>query len=80
MYDLRTLYAQAQGQGNVWDPNPVEIPFPENSNLDGPNGCPQLLSSAYQIGWSYFDYSDDILYVDVTSSPTIIDEYKVNAP
>lgn len=80
MYDLKTLYAQAQGQGSVWTPNPVEIPFPDNSNLDGPTGCPTLLSTAYQIGWSYFDYTDDILYVDVSQNPTIIDEYKVTPP
>lgn len=80
LYDLKALYAQAQGQGNVWDATPSVVPFYDNTNLDGQNGCPELLSTAYQIGWSYFDYSDDILYVNVSQNPTIIDEYQLTPP
>ena len=80
-YDLQTLYNQANGTNSVWTANPSFVqPFYDNANLDGPNGCPKLLSTAYQIGWSYFDYATDILYVNVQQSPTIIDEYKVAVP
>lgn len=82
MYKMSDLLAAYNGSQAPYTASPYDyMSFPDEANLVPPSSCViTTLGNTYAIGWSYFDYATDIWYVATGATPTIINEYHVNAP